>query len=314
MKNSMVAPPSFKNLSELARQFQLTEEAISRLIRLAHLRQHFQITLATDPIQLYYPFEYIKPLLMSNKKYLAMIGSNRLSKTTWMCYDLASFAMGRHPNPRVKTPRNAQIWISVEKNDKVDQVIEPKFRELMSDAQYEYNQNKHSFYVKCGMNNWSEIHIKSEEADLGSYESAKLARAACDEQPLEEVWDAILVRLSDLHGQMLVGATMWEYGVTFLYDRLITPVLENRPEASMIELVGMDLPSEANPMLDKAEFDELRRQLRLRSPEEAAVRFDGKYIPVSMMTPFPLEALKMYRDLAKTVEAEDAELEMGGFN
>lgn len=223
-----------------------------------------------------------------------MIGPNRLSKTDWLTSDFALAAMGRHPV--FKTPRNCTLWISVEKNDKVDQVLEPKFREKLRPTQWEYNGNKHIFYVKCGMNNWSEIVIKSQEAGRASYEGSKVHRLAFDEQPAEDIFDSALVRTIDTRGQVLVAATMWEFGVTWLYDRFIVPVLEERAEASQIELVGKDLPMESNPMLDKDEIREQRRRMALRSPEEAAVRFDGKYIPVGGKTPFNLEALKLARE------------------
>lgn len=96
---------------------------------------------------------------------------------------------------------------------------------------------------------------------------------------------------------------MWEFGITWLYDRFIVPYLEGK--RGDLELVGKDLPMESNPMLDPQEIAEQRRQTALRSPEESAVRFDGKYIPIGGLTPFNLEALKQYRDnQGKAVEAE----------
>jgi hypothetical protein len=210
-------------------------------------------------------------------------------------------ADGRHPH--FKTPRNATLWISVEKNDKVEQVLAPKFREKLRPGSWEYNSNKHIFYVKCGMNNWSEIVIKSEEA--GDYEGAKVHALAFDEQPLEKFFDAAAIRTIDTRGQILIACTMWEYGITWLYDRFIVPVIEGRKESENIELVGRDLPMESNPMLDPWEIAEQRRQTAIRSPEEAAVRFDGKYIPVTGKTPFNLQALQQYRlDQEKGEEVE----------
>lgn len=243
---------------------------------------------------------------MSKKKYLLMIGCNRLSKTDWLTTDFSMAASGNHPH--FKTPKNCTLWISVEKNDKVDQVLAPKFREKLRSGSWEYNGNKHVFYVKCGMNNWSEIVIKSEEA--GDYEGAKVHRLAFDEQPLEKFFDAARIRTIDTKGQILIAATMWEYGITWIYDRFIIPVIEGRPEAENIELVGKDLPMESNPMLDPKEIEEARRQTALRSPEEAAVRFDGKYIPVTGKTPFNLEALKRFRE--NQVIGEEIEFYYGG--
>jgi hypothetical protein len=215
-------------------------------------------------------------------------------------------ADGRHPN--FKTPKNCTLWISVEKNDKVEQVLAPKFKEKLRPGSWEYNGNKHIFYVKCGMNNWSEIVIKSEEA--GDYEGAKVHRLAFDEQPQEKFFDAAAIRTIDTKGQILIAATMWEYGITWIYDRFITPVIEGKEAAKNIELVGRDLPMESNPMLDPWEIQEQRRQTALRSPEEAAVRFDGKYIPVTGKTPFNLQALKAYR--ADQGNAEEVEFYYGG--
>lgn len=184
----------------------------------------------------------------------------------------------------------------MEKNDKIPQVLEPKFREKLGPSGYrwEYHENKKTFYVRCGPNNWSEIVIKSQEAGRASYEGSKVHRLAFDEEPLEEIFDSALIRTIDTRGQVLVAATMWEQGISWLYDRLILPVIDGGPTAKDIELVGRDLPMESNPMLDPKEIDDQRQRAALRSPEEAAVRFDGKYIPVTGRTPWNLKALDKY--------------------
>ena len=185
----------------------------------------------------------------------------------------------------------------MEKNDKIPQVLEPKFREKLGPSGYrwEYNDNKKTFYVKCG-NGWSEIVIKSQEAGRASYEGSKVHRLAFDEEPLEQIFDSALIRTIDTRGQVLVAATMWEEGISWLYDRMILPVIEGKPEAEDIELVGRDLPMESNPMLDPREIQQQRERAMLRSPEEAAVRFDGRYIPVTGQTPWSIRALEAYAE------------------
>jgi len=180
--------------------------------------------------------------------------------------------------------------------------LEPKFREKLGPSGYrwEYNDNRKTFYVKCGAHNWSEIVIKSQESGRASYEGSKVHRLAFDEEPFEDIFDSALIRTIDTRGQVLVAATMWEEGVSWLYDRLILPVIEGR--ADNIELVGRNLPMESNPMLDPAEIAEQRERAALRNPEEAAVRFDGKYIPVTGNTPWNLKALETYRDNLGTFE------------
>ena len=175
-------------------------------------------------------------------------------------------------------------------------MLEPKFREKLGPSGYrwEYNDNRKTFYVKCGSQNWSEIVIKSQEAGRASYEGSKVHRLAFDEEPFEDIFDSALIRTIDTRAQVLIAATMWEEGVSWLHDRLILPFIEGR--ADNIELVGRDLPMESNPMLDPAEIQEQRERAMLRNPEEAAVRFDGKYIPVSGQTPFNLRALDFYRN------------------
>jgi len=214
-----------------------------------------------------------------------------------------AYAQGRHPNPKIKTPRNATIWISVSNNTKVEQVIEPKFRELMVDGKhYEFNSNKHVFYIKNGFNNWTELYVKSEEAyqkDKQTYEGSKVHRLAFDEQPSEEVWDAAHMRTIDTGGQTLLGATLFEEAITFLWDRIIKPFQEKRPEAKSIELIGENIPMSANPMIDPADIEEQCRQVRLRSPEEAEVRFFGKYVQVSGRSPFNADALKFMRAISE---------------
>lgn len=225
-----------------------------------------------------------------------------------------AYAQGRHPNPKIKTPKNATIWLSVGTNNKIEQVIEPKFKELMVGGKhYELNLQKHAFYIKNGYNNWSEVYIKSEESylrDPQSYEGSKVHRLAFDEQPSEEVWDAAHMRTIDTNGQTLLGATLFEEHITFLWDRIIKPVQEGKPEAKNITLVGENIPMSANPMLDPTAIAEQRRQVALRSPEEAAVRFDGKYLQVFGKTPFNLDALSFFRKIQS--DGVPAELYFGG--
>jgi hypothetical protein len=194
-------------------------------------------------------------------------------------------------------------------------VLLPKFRERLGPSGYRwnYNENKKTIFVRCGMNNWSEIVIKSEEADPDSYEGAKVHRLAFDEEPSERIFDQALVRTIDTRGQVLVAATMWEMGISWLYDRMILPVIEGRPEAEMIDLVGQDLPMESNPMLDPEEIRQQRARAQIRSPEEAAVRFDGKYIPVTGKTPWNISALELFR--TKRQPFEEVEVyDIGGAN
>lgn len=228
-----------------------------------------------------------------------MITSNRAGKTDWMTGDLALFAMGRHPS--VKTPRNSISWITVLTNDKVHEVMYPKFKQKLGPVgvKWEYNDNKSTFYVKCGMQNWSEIVIKSQEAGIGSFESSTVHRLAFDEQPYQDIFNAALIRVIDTGGQVLIAATMWEEGISWLYDEFIVPVLENKPEAKNIELVGPGLTMWDNPILDKEWIDEAYRKAAQRNPEEARVRFFGEYIPLSGKCPFSMRSLNYYRKTAE---------------
>ncbi len=202
----------------------------------------------------------------------------------------------------------------MEKNDKIPQVMLPKFKERLGAPGYrwEYNANEKTIFIRCGggQYNWSEIVFKSEEAaksgTRGSYEGSKIARLGFDEEPSEHIFDQASVRTIDLKAQILVAATMWEEGISWLYDRLILPVIEGQKSAADIELVGKDLPMESNPMLDPKEIQAQRERVALRSPEESAVRFDGKYIPVSGQTPWSLRALDEYAK--KEVPYKEVEL------
>lgn len=229
-----------------------------------------------------------------------MITANRLSKTTWMVGDFAMYAMGRHP--MWKTPKNAKLHIVVLTNERVDKVMYPKFKEMLRPPEkvnWEYNDNKKVFYVRCGAGNWSEIYILSQEAGLKAFESYTSHRTAFDEEPFEDTFNSAALRVVDTGGQILVGATMWEEGISWMYDRFITPVLENKPEAKNIELVGPGLTMYDNLTLDRWEIDEYYRMLSVKNPEEARVRVMGEYIPLSGKCPFSMRSISMYRKMAE---------------
>ena len=266
-----------------------------------------------DPIKLWKPFKFNYTLLNSKKKYLAMITSNRLSKSTWIVGDFSLYAMGRHPT--WKTPRNAKLWVVVLTNDKIEKVMYPKFKEMLQPPEgtrWEYNGNEKCFYVKKGNHDWSEIYILSQEAGVGAMESATVHRLAFDEQPYEEIYLAAILRVLDTSGQVLFGATMWEEGISWAYDTFIRPVLEGLPEAKDIELVGPGLTMYDNLTLDKEEIDEYYRALSLKNPEEARVRIMGEYIPLSGKCPFSMASLNLYRKLAEP--GMECEFTLGGMN
>ncbi len=174
----------------------------------------------------------------------------------------------------------------------------PKFRERLGPqgARWEYNDNKKTIYIRCGTNNWSEIVFKSQEAGRASYEGAKIHRLGFDEMPWEEIFDSALIRTIDTQAQVLIAATTWEENMFWLYDRFVVPVLEHTAQEEDIEIVGMDMPMEANPMLDKKAVAEQRRVTALKNPDEAAVRFDGKILPLSGKTLFNTRALQRYEE------------------
>jgi len=225
-----------------------------------------------------------------------MIGSNRLGKTDWLTYDNAMFAKGMHPTQR--TPKNARLWITVLKNDMVDTVLYPKFAEKLGPKRggksWEYNDNKKTFFVNVGPYNWSEIQIKSQEAGRGSFESATVHRLSFDEQPMEEIFDSALVRVIDTGGQVLMAATMWEEGISWVYDRFILPFKESGGRHPDIEFVGGRMKD--NLVLDPKNIDEYNRALSLKNPEEARVRVEGEMIPLSGKCPFNIQALMRYND------------------
>jgi len=245
-----------------------------------------------DPVSLWFPYDYQRKLLYSRKRYLIALAANRVGKSDWLTTDFSLFAMGRHPVCR--TPRNANLWISVLTNDKVDEVLLPKFKERLRPGSWEYNDNKKVFKVKVGANNFSTIVIKSQEAGVGSYESATVHRLAFDEQPYEEIFDAALVRVIDTGGQVLVAATMWEEGISWLYDRFVVPVLEGSNRARDIELVRASMYD--NPILDRKNIDEYFRAMSEKAPEEARVRVLGEFIPLSGKCIFNTTALMRYAE------------------
>jgi phage terminase large subunit-like protein len=234
-----------------------------------------------------------------------MIGANRLGKTDWLTADNALFAEGRHPIAR--TPRNARLWITVLKNDMVDKVLLPKFKEKLwgNRSRWEYNDNKKTIYVKIGANNWSSIEIKSQEAGRGSFEGATVHRLSFDEQPEEPIFDSALVRVIDTGGQVLMAATMWEEGISWVFDRFIQPFIDGKTK----DVEFVDGAMEDNAVLSKAQIDEFFRALSLKNPEEALVRVKGARIPLSGKCIFNVGALMGFREKMAGNSYQEAEFQ-----
>ena len=173
----------------------------------------------------------------------------------------------------------------------------PKFKEKLKPGNWEYNGNENTFKIKRGSHNWVQIVIKSQEAGLASFESAKVFRLGFDEQPWEETFNSCLIRGLDTEAQVLMAATMWEEGISWVNDRFIEPVLNG--ERNDVEFVGGEMTD--NPMLKRSFIEARFKEMSMKNPEEALVRIKGMRISLSGKSVFSPTSLQMYDDQVEEV-------------
>jgi hypothetical protein len=119
------------------------------------------------------------------------------------------------------------------------------------------------------------INFMSYDQSAMEFESSSLVSVHCDEEPTEEIYDALQIRLLDTRGTFI--CTMTPYieegvgGVSWSYDRIFHNE-DNDPEL----YVSDPIPMKSNPTLSVEEIDRLMRNTR--DPEERECRFFGKYM------------------------------------
>lgn len=202
-----------------------------------------------------------------------MSGSNRRGKSDWLTTDCSLYMEGRHPF--IRTPKRAVGWFVCVTSDMWGQVIAPKLRAKLKPNGYIINNQLKSLTITDGPGKGNKLFFKSDDADIKTFEGAKLNRAWVDEEISQQKFTALCVRTSDTNAQVLVAATLIGGNETYLYDDFIQPYLEGKARKDALISVG---PSLDNATLDKKTIDELAKQVAREDELLARIRYSGEFL------------------------------------
>lgn len=258
-----------------------------------------------DPIQLWIPFPKQLACLKSLKKYVFMLGANRPGKTDWLVADACLWITSRHPY--VKTPRNAMGYFSMLENNKLHQVILPKFRSKLGPQGriWDYNETKKELTIIRGPGKGNKIFFLSQEAGRGGYASFAAHRFWIDEEHEEPIFLDIVARCTDHNAQILMAATP-EYGLKWTWYNFWQPFRkgEMRDVLHIEEVTQFDNPT-LDPKVILANYEVLKRA----DPLMARIKVYGEPINLSGTPFFNLEILNKLMKRAEAVFYEQGEFQ-----
>lgn len=258
-----------------------------------------------DPLQLWIPFPWQLKKLQCRKKFNFALGANRPGKTDWLVADAALTAESRHPYQR--TPKNAQIYLSVLTFKKIEQVILPKFREkLRPQGKYwGYNQTTQCISIIAGKGKGNKIFLLSEEQGVEAYDSFAANKFYIDEEHSEKVFGRILARCIDHSAQVCLAATP-ENGLTYTWHNYWQPWREGKNH-DLVDIVELSMYD--NPTLDKKQIDMLFEELSRQDPLIARIKVLGEPLNLAGTPYFNLNVLDMMIKAASSVYSERCELQ-----
>ena len=258
-----------------------------------------------DPIQLWIPFPKQLECLRSLKKYVFMLGANRPGKTDWLVSDACLWITGRHPY--VKTPRNAQGYFSMLENNKLHQVILPKFRSKLGPQGkvWDFNETKKELTILRGRGKGNKIFFLSQEAGRGGYASFAAHRFWIDEEHEEEIFIDVIARCRDFDAQILMAATP-EYGLKWTWYNFWQPFRkgELRDVCLIVEVSQFDNPT-MDPKGIWADYETMKRA----DPLKARIKVFGEPINLAGTPFFNPEVLETLMKRADAVLGEQGEFQ-----
>lgn len=209
---------------------------------------------------------------LSTKREQWAMGGNRSGKSEINVTKLLSILLGRHPTVRLAPRRGGwRIWVCTKDKDVQRDTIQEKILKYIPPAYIDpkrmyKNRDVISFLElndpKDPSNpiNGARLIFKTYEAGVDSFESASLDIALCDEEPPEEIYDALQVRLLDrkkMGNGFFMCAMTPTNGMTWTYERIVEGQYDSTDEM----LVVLMSTYENKTHLGEKEIQELEKKM-----------------------------------------------------
>lgn len=215
------------------------------------------------------------------------MGGNRSGKTEILSYQLGCQLQGAHPTRPLKPRRNGwRIWICSQNKDVQRDTIQDKIFKYIPERLIRRDERgRPVIYSTRGVIshfelanpdnkkdplNGTRVTFKTYDAGVESFESASLDLVLCDEEPPEDIYAALMLRLLDRrkagNGYFTCAMTPTN-GLTWTFDRIVMGEQEN---TDML-VVRMSM-TENSLHLGAKEIEAVMSKL---TPEERRARIEG---------------------------------------
>lgn len=254
---------------------------------------------------------------LSNKRSIWIFGGNRSSKTVSGALMDVIFALGPRAQKYIQAwpeayelkgvlydthrdkylqlvksfPNPCTIWVCSESFDVQREVVQPEILRWLPKPEYKapkYRQKDIIDWIplKCG----SRIVFKSYDQGREKFQGAKIQAAHLDEEPPEDIYKEILMRLMDSKGWLWATLTPGLKGESFVYT---IPELDAKPDDERDPELYVDFMTwDDNPYLDDDEKKRMESNMR---PDEVEARKYGRFITAGQ-SPFDVGKLVKMRE------------------
>lgn len=233
----------------------------------------------------YGPSVYQEQFHRANKRSRWLFWPNQVGKTWGAVADTIMLSLGIHPWIKIPVP-NVGCVICISHLKSV-QIVRPLWEEMIPVQWVEQvfsvtgpgrwsnrNAEKPSRLV---LPNGSRVEFMSGDQDVREYESMTLHWCMADEEPPEEVYNALKIRLLKNRGYWMCSMTPWQEegtaGISWTADTILKNAKKPEQERDPEIWIGPYITMYDSPWLDKEEIDRWKKTPMSR--EEYNARFRG---------------------------------------
>lgn len=229
-----------------------------------------------QPLDFYKPLPHQDVFHRSLARTRLLIAANRAGKSEPNVVECCRYAYGRNPyRPHVKAPNVG--WVISLSNEAQRDILQPKFERYVAKNDIEHiRYRQRGVWDQLILKNGSIIGFKSCEMGREVLQGTALHWASFDEEPDQDIYDEIMVRLADYRGDSWLSFTPVN-GMTWTWDSFasIEPdVLKKRS----IEIFRASMWDNARSKGGHIDDDEIRRlEESIPDPAMRAIRIYGEY-------------------------------------
>ena len=227
------------------------------------------------PWEFYRPLKKLAGFHVSKARIKAIIAANRAGKSEAHVMQVIRRALGQDPH-RLDFPVPNHGWVISVSNEAQREILQPKFERYLP-ASYLKNivYRQRRVWDQLILPNGSVIGFKSCEMDRKVFQGAALHWASFDEEPDEDIFDEVMMRLTDYAGDAWLTFTPVN-GMTWTYDKFVDP--DSKTLIKGVEIFQASVWDNAKSNGGYLDDEEVQRmEDNVKDPIMRRIRIYGEY-------------------------------------